>query len=462
MMLHGRATLSSCFTPGRGSFVKFRRRSAVGRAIRPLDRTHVIACQRQRVAAFGQLDLDVHMAIVAEGAFGGGEIEQPHPVETLVVQRDDPGAFRHAAVVPVADGQRIVQPQHLDVGRPQPRPLDRRDDLRQGGRIAAGEDVLGGERIGRPRPVGAGDGVDQRDAVGLEQRVDGIEELAIVRQADMFEHADRNDAIEVAGAGGGQRAIVDQLEANHIGDAIGRRLRLRIFQLFLGQGDAGYVRPRDLVDVPRHATPAAADIEHALSRLEIELGGDMGELGLLRGIEAHRRIGEIGAGILAVGIEEQLVKPVVEIIMVGDVALRAVAQIDLPQPPRDPRVPPQREPHRVVTVPAQVEGDEIEQATDIAGLDHQPSIHIGFRRAQRRVDRDGARRAVVGDADGDGGMRRVGGAIAADRARGTGDAQLPVLDDAAEQAVEQEHRASSIAPETFALALAAAQRGGGT
>ena len=54
--------------------------------------------------------------------------------------------------------------------------------------------------------------MDQRDAVGREQAVHLVEERAVMRQADVLEHADRDDAVEAAG----QRAIVNQLET-HMG-----------------------------------------------------------------------------------------------------------------------------------------------------------------------------------------------------------------------------------------------------
>ena len=49
---------------------------------------------------------------------------------------------------------------------------------------------------------------------------------------------------------------------------------------------AEHVDARNLVQVERHAAPAAADVEHALPRLQVELGGDVRLLVGLRLLEA--------------------------------------------------------------------------------------------------------------------------------------------------------------------------------
>ena len=76
-------------------------------------------------------------------------------------------------------------------------------------------------------------------------------------------------------------------------------------QLVLRQGDAEHVDARDLVQIERHAAPAAADVEHALAGLERELGGDMRLLVGLGLLQAVAGVGEIGAAILQVVIEEE-------------------------------------------------------------------------------------------------------------------------------------------------------------
>ncbi len=98
----------------------------------------------------------------------------------------------------------------------------------------------------------------------------------------------------------------------------------RNFELALGQGDAEHVDARDLVQEERHPAPAAADVENALAGLERELGGDMRllvELGLL---EAVLRVGEVGAAVLLVLVEEEFVELVAKVVVVRDVLARAL------------------------------------------------------------------------------------------------------------------------------------------
>src|ERR1700737_4853608 len=47
----------------------------------------VVACQGHGVLAEGDLDLEDHLIHIAEGHFAAGEVEVPHPAETIVVAR---------------------------------------------------------------------------------------------------------------------------------------------------------------------------------------------------------------------------------------------------------------------------------------------------------------------------------------------------------------------------------------
>ena len=107
-----------------------------------------------------------------------------------------------------------MQPQHLDVGDPQPGLFDDRHDLGDRRRIAPGEDVFAQPRVGRARPVAAPDRVEQGDPVGLEQRVHPVEESRILVDPDMLEHADRDDAIVASGF----LAVVAQVKTHPIGE----------------------------------------------------------------------------------------------------------------------------------------------------------------------------------------------------------------------------------------------------
>jgi hypothetical protein len=92
-----------------------------------------------------------------------------------------------------------------------------RQHLGQAGRVAAGEDVFGDPGIGAAGPVAAADGVQQRHAVRLQAARDGVEEGRGSADADMLEHADRDDAVEAPV----HRAVVQQLEIDAVLQALG-------------------------------------------------------------------------------------------------------------------------------------------------------------------------------------------------------------------------------------------------
>ena len=100
--------------------------------------------------------------------------------------------------------------------------------------------------------------MQERDAI-VGEKLRALAEKGVVESdADMFEHADRHDAIESAL----DVAIIDQPEIRVLGQAALERAVLRALELFLRQRDAGDVRAGDLGEIKRKAAPAAADVEH--------------------------------------------------------------------------------------------------------------------------------------------------------------------------------------------------------
>jgi hypothetical protein len=87
-----------------------------------------------------------------------------------------------------------------------------------------------------------------------------------------------------------------------------------------------------LCEIEGKAAPTAADVEHSQPVAEIELGREVALLGGLSLIQRHPFLLEIGAGILAVAVEEQLIKAAVEAIVILDIALRAGLRIELVEP----------------------------------------------------------------------------------------------------------------------------------
>ena len=108
--------------------------------------------------------------------------------------------------------------------------------------------------------------MQQRHAVIGQQARHFGEELAVVRNADVLEHADRNDAVEAAR----HCAIVDQLETHPtgkpaFGGALGGESLLFDRQRHAGHIDAGRFR-----QIHGHAAPAATDVEHPLAGLQVD------------------------------------------------------------------------------------------------------------------------------------------------------------------------------------------------
>ena len=218
-----------------------------------------------------------------------------------------------------------MQAQDLDIGDPQPPPLRDGHDFRQRGTIAAGEDVFANPRIGRAGPVHAADRVQQRNPVRLQQRIQLVEEHAVLIDADMLEHANRDDAVILAAF----LAIVAQMKVHAVGEAGRSGAALRHFELFLRQGQSGHLGAAFAGEIECEPAPARADVEHLLPRAQQQLGRDMPLLVGLRCLEVVLRRLEIGAGILAVAVEEQFVELVGQIVMVLDVAPRAVNRVVL-------------------------------------------------------------------------------------------------------------------------------------
>ena len=158
--------------------------------------------------------------------------------------------------------------------------------------------------------------MEQHHPLVFELATSGGEILVIAIDADMLEHADRDDAVE----GLVDVAIILQPKF----DAVGKiRLPGALGcdgELLTGQGDAGDLRSGDAGEIERHAAETAADVERGRAVLRQKLGGDVPLLCGLRVVERLAGIFEIGAGVLAVRIEKEIVETRVEVVVAGDVA----------------------------------------------------------------------------------------------------------------------------------------------
>ena len=134
------------------------------------------------------------------------------------------------------------------------------------------------------------------------------------------------------------------------------------------------------------------------------MGLGCGGLGLL---EAVRRIGEVSAAILFVGVEKQRIEPPVDIVMVCDVVARALGRIELTYMPDQVAYPPLRR------CPARqhlglIEQDR-EQVGDAAIFNDERAIHVGFAEREFRIEEN----SVLSLSGREPHRDRIAGAIAA-------------------------------------------------
>ncbi len=286
----------------------------------------------------------------------------------------------------------VVQAQDLDVGGPEAGPLERGEGLRQGGDVAAREDVLADPAVGGARLGAAADGVDQGHAVLGEQPLHLLEILQEERRADMLEHAHRDDPVE----GATHIAEVGEAEADPVLEPRVLRPALGHRQLLLRQGHAEHLDAVVGPEIEPQAPPAAADVEHLHPRLQPELGRDVQLLGVLGLLQGHAGPREVGAGILQVAVEEPAIEVLGEVVVVVDVAPRGVAVVPLLQPPLGKDLELLVE--AAGAVAPLVAAAELQQIPDRTGLERYASVHVGFTETDGRLGRDLAH-AAGGEGD---------------------------------------------------------------
>ena len=171
--------------------------------------------------------------------------------------------------------------------------------------------------------------VDHGQAAGSRQAPHRPEIGGHVCRADMFQHADRHDPVERATL----VAVIAQCEIQPVFRTVLGCCFPRMGRLAFGLGNAGHGQ---ILAAFRHRhgkpAPAASDIENAVSRPQVKLGGKPRQLGFLSRLETVVRAVEIGAGILATQVKKRLKQLVREVVMVGYVASGAPSRVEMPQP----------------------------------------------------------------------------------------------------------------------------------
>ena len=127
----------------------------------------------------------------------------------------------------------------------------------------------------------------------------------------------------------------------------------------------------------------------------------MALLGELRVFERLVLVLEIGARILAVGIEEEAVEAVVEVVMIGGVAPRPRGRVRGAQPPHELPKALEEVDAEERTPSLRVSEQNLDEVVDRPALDDEPSAHEQLSELQLRVEQHGNDRPVVGEADDD-------------------------------------------------------------
>ena len=168
---------------------------------------------------------------------------------------DDPGAFE----------------RELDPREVQRRGVGKHEPLR--------------ERAGLRVPVPyTRDAVIQEPPAGAQQGRHLARVQVDAARAHVLHHADARDRVELLAR---ELAVVHHADGDQVLQVVVRDAAPRDGRLGLGERDPRDVHPVARGGVQREATEAAADVEHALARLERELRADHLELLILRFLEGR-------------------------------------------------------------------------------------------------------------------------------------------------------------------------------
>ncbi len=133
---------------------------------------------------------------------------------------------------------------------------------------------------------------------------------------------------------------------------------------------------------------------------------------LLRGLrilKRHGGIGEIGAGILFVGIEEEVVELGREVIVMGDVAPRAACRVELAQAPHHEAHAMRRNQPGGRVGSCRVRDRQPEEPMQVVIVDRDRAVGIAFAQGQFGVGDQPSDHGLVSDAQDHGRSRAVTG-----------------------------------------------------
>ena len=197
------------------------------------------------------------------------------------------------------------------------------------------------------------------------------------------------------------------------------------------QGEAGHVGAALAGEIERQPAPAATDVEHLLPRLDHQLGRDVPFFVVLRLFEIFVFAAEIGAGILPVAVEKEVVELIGQIVMVGDVLPGAGQRVELMDAAQKLVRPVEQPRQHALGHGLDVELQQVDQVVKAALLDRQAAVDISLRQIEPRPDDQLAVQGPVVQADRRTRPGRSGEIMGG--AAGVDDAQPTLGDDPLEQ-----------------------------
>src|SRR5829696_6117760 len=261
-------------------------------------------------------DLVDRSEVDLEAVAGGAQIEPPDAQPLGAGQLLGPLDVLVEVADPVAERLGVIGAELLDVPADESCALQRQHHARDMGRLPVGEDVALGERTALDVPVlRPRDAVVEQPAAGFQHRGELVGVDIDLRLADVLDHPDRRDRVEVLA---GELAVVLDADLDLVGDTRLLHLLARELSLVLGQRDPYRFDAVALRRVDDEAAPAAADVENALAGAQFELCTDELPLGVLGRGEALRAAGEDRAGVGHRLIEEEREELVADVVVVAD------------------------------------------------------------------------------------------------------------------------------------------------
>lgn len=283
---------------------------------------HVAPRPRQRFRAASGLaahDLEDRHVVVLERIRAAGQIHAPDAEFFVVDELSRFVGFCFEVFRPDIERARIVPAQAFDVNRLESaalRRFEREADVRQLAvrKHVAIDEFAAAERRFAAFRVGRRDPVIHRDAVVGQQLADAREIERQVLAADVLEHPDARDAVELAF----DLAIILQTNLDPVFEPRGLHAGGREVELVLRQRHAETRRAELLCGAQHERAPAAADVEQALAGLQLDLRQDVVDLLDLRGGEILVAVLEVRARVHHVLVEPQLVELVRDVVVVLD------------------------------------------------------------------------------------------------------------------------------------------------